>query len=122
MSRPSIKSPCVADRHHGPGERIAEFSIPAGHVGATPTRPQVGGLLALQRLNDGTPRLAAYRCDPGIVYAIPTHGSALQIGGRCVEVLGLERAFHTPDVWATVRDHAGRVLGTLKFHPEPSEG
>ena len=49
MKRPSIKSPCVADRYASPGERIAEITLPDGR-----------GLLLSVR-NDGT--IHVYRPD-----------------------------------------------------------
>lgn len=54
-TRPTLKSPCVADQYHGPNERIAEFSFPNGK----------GGLIALRQ----HPELCivdVYRCDEGI--------------------------------------------------------
>ena len=56
MTRPSIKSPCVADRHHAPNERIAEVRFPNGK----------GCLLSLRQLEDGTCSISVYRADPGI--------------------------------------------------------
>ena len=49
MKRPSIKTPCIADRYHGPDERYAEITFPDGR-----------GLL-LRATNDG--RVTLYRAD-----------------------------------------------------------
>lgn len=55
--RPSIKSPCNADRHHGPGERIAEFSAPNGK----------GGLIGVRQHDNGAVTVNVYRCDDGVI-------------------------------------------------------
>lgn len=60
LKRPSIKSPCVADRYAGPGERIAEFSAPNGK----------GGLISIRQINGGDGVLVSvYRTDPGVAVA-----------------------------------------------------
>jgi hypothetical protein len=61
MSRPTIKSPCVADRYHGVNERIAEFRTPGGK----------GGLFRVQEHSDGRVTVELYRCDEGITFVIP---------------------------------------------------
>ena len=62
--RPTIKSPCVADRHHADGERIAEFSAPNGK----------GGLISLRQMDDGQLVISLYRLDAGvIVHCNPIH-------------------------------------------------
>lgn len=55
--RPSIKTPCVADRYSGPHERIAEFSASNGK----------GGLISIQERHDGRVVVDLYRCDQGVV-------------------------------------------------------
>lgn len=55
LKRPNIKSPCVADRYHGPRERIAEITFPDG----------TGALLALCVLANGRKTITLYRADPG---------------------------------------------------------
>lgn len=52
--RPSIKSPCVADRYAMTGERIAEFRI-----------GKIGGLISLRETLIGGARLEVYRVDGG---------------------------------------------------------
>lgn len=54
-NRPSLTSPCVADRYHAPGERIAEFTFPDGS----------GGLISF-RMTSAGPVVDVYRCDPSI--------------------------------------------------------
>lgn len=57
LKRPTIKSPCVADRYHlNPCERIAEFMTPSGK----------GGLISIVEKPDGGVVVAVYRCDPGV--------------------------------------------------------
>lgn len=62
-TRPSLKSPCVADRYHGTHERIAEFHFP---------NAQKGGLIALREIYNpkhGTYdscEVAIYRQDVGV--------------------------------------------------------
>lgn len=56
MKRPSIKSPCVADRHHNPGERIAEVSFPGGE----------GCLIRLYTAPNGACIVEVYRKDPKV--------------------------------------------------------
>lgn len=59
--RPSIKTPCVADRYHAPGERIAEFSTPSG----------AGGLIRIQELDGGAVVLEVYRVTGDVTVIIP---------------------------------------------------
>lgn len=59
-ARPSIKSPCVADRYHAPRERIAEAAFP--NVRDTSGAP-LGALVRLVEHDDGTAEIAVYRCD-----------------------------------------------------------
>lgn len=47
---------CVADRHHGPTERIVEFSFPSG----------TGGLISFRTLRDGTDQVEVYRHDQNV--------------------------------------------------------
>lgn len=57
MGRPSIKSPCVADRYADQSrERIAEFSTPSGK----------GGLISIIENDNGEVLVSVYRCDPGV--------------------------------------------------------
>lgn len=63
--RPSIKTPCVADRHHSPDERIAEISFPDG----------TGCLLALRVLSDGRKVIGVYRADSGIEVTVTAGNS-----------------------------------------------
>ncbi len=61
MKRPSIKSPCVADRYADKTcERIAEFSAPNGK----------GGLIAVRQHPDGAVTVAVYRLDPGVTVTV----------------------------------------------------
>jgi hypothetical protein len=53
MKRPTIKSPCVADRHHVGAERIAEFSGSKGN----------GGLISVREMADGSLIVNVYRMD-----------------------------------------------------------
>lgn len=58
MKRPSIKSPCVADRHHSPIERIAEVTFPDG----------TGCLVSLRGpYKNGECVIDVYRADPNVV-------------------------------------------------------
>lgn len=63
QTRPSIKSPCVADQYHAPDERIAEFHFP---------RTGKGGLISLREIYNpkrGTYDSAVvevYRQDEGV--------------------------------------------------------
>lgn len=58
MKRPSIKTPCVADRYADKrAERIAEFSTPSGK----------GGLIRVRQNDDGSVLVSLYRLDPGII-------------------------------------------------------
>lgn len=66
IKRPRILSPCVADRAHGPGERIVEVSFPGG----------AGGLISLRVLPDGRNLIELYRLDPSIIARLPTGTSA----------------------------------------------
>lgn len=50
MKRPSIKSPCVADRYAAPFERIAEFLTPSGQ----------GGLISVRETADGNATVDVY--------------------------------------------------------------
>lgn len=59
--RPSITSPCVADRHAGSFERIAEFHFP---------RSGLGGLLSLRETDTG-PCIQVYRTDDGVTVVTP---------------------------------------------------
>ena len=61
MTRPSIQSPCGADRHHAARERIAEFHFDQG----------IGGLISLRTLDDGTHRIDVYRVSPEVRIMIP---------------------------------------------------
>lgn len=74
--RPSIKSPCVADRHHQPGERIAEVSFPDGR-----------GLLLSLRHDNGTgaergPCIELYRVDPGVTIRTGALGAVTATNDR----------------------------------------
>ncbi len=60
MKRPRLKSPCVADRAHVNGERIAEFTFPNGS----------GGLISFRMMN-GIPIVELFRVDEGIVCRLP---------------------------------------------------
>lgn len=60
MKRPSIKSPCVADQHHAPAERIAEITFPDGK----------GCLVQLITRSDGTDSISVYRADKGIEVSV----------------------------------------------------
>lgn len=59
--RPSITSPCVADRHATGAERIAEFSTTKGN----------GGLFAVREMADGSAQITLYRLDQGTVVFCP---------------------------------------------------
>lgn len=59
LKRPSLVSPCVADRHSGSGERIAEFTFPDGS----------GGLISLRTDREGRNIVEVYRADPSIIVA-----------------------------------------------------
>lgn len=54
--RPTIKSPCVADRYASPHQRIAEFSAPNGK----------GGLISVSQKPDGSVEVVLYRLDKGV--------------------------------------------------------
>jgi hypothetical protein len=70
LKRPQIKTPCVADRHHGPGERIAEVTFPDGR-----------GCLISTAYDRGVARVDVYRADPGVVINRPTRpGEELAAG------------------------------------------
>ncbi|MES2295377.1 MAG: hypothetical protein V4527_18925 [Pseudomonadota bacterium] len=57
MSRPSIKTRCVADTYADKTrERIAEFSAPNGK----------GGLISVRQNDDGTVTVKLYRLDDGV--------------------------------------------------------
>lgn len=65
MKRPSIKSPCVADRHHAPYERIAEVTFPNGK----------GCLLSLRQMSGAESAIVDfYRVDEGVRVRGPTTG------------------------------------------------
>lgn len=60
MKRPTIKSPCVADRYHLDKERIAEVSFPDG-----------SGCLIRLSTRRGVPEIVIYRCDTRIEIGVP---------------------------------------------------
>jgi hypothetical protein len=67
--RPRITTPCVADRYHGLGERIVEFSFPDGS----------GGLISLRsvEVNGATVNLVElYRLDASVLVRLPTEKAA----------------------------------------------
>lgn len=59
--RPTVKTRCVADHYHGPGERIVEFSSPNG-----------GGLISFFMREDGVLSVDLYRLDPTVVVRVST--------------------------------------------------
>ncbi len=65
MKRPTIKSPCVADRYCDRTERIAEFNTPSGK----------GGLFRVRQSGDGKVIAEVYRTDPEIIVIAP-HNAA----------------------------------------------
>lgn len=73
MARPSIKSPCVADRYvSNPHERIAEVCWPSlpGAVD-NPKAEAAGGLISISRASDGTPTLDVYSTDATVRVRAP---------------------------------------------------
>lgn len=66
MQRPSIKSPCVADRYVTGCERIAEFSAPNGK----------GGLIRIMQHKDDRVTVDVYRTDPGVEIRTGQPGAA----------------------------------------------
>lgn len=60
MKRPTIKSPCVADRAAMSGERIAEFSL-----------GECGGLISLRSMPGGSARLEIYCVDGPLEIVTP---------------------------------------------------
>lgn len=64
VARPSITSPCVADRGHLRGERIAEITWPDGR----------GCLVSISTSPDGKAEITIYRADLGLVVRVP-HGA-----------------------------------------------
>jgi hypothetical protein len=59
--RPTITTPCVADRYHATGERIAEFSTPSGK----------GGLISIREDETGQVIVNVYRTDAGVIVKGP---------------------------------------------------
>lgn len=57
MAKPSVKTRCVANSYASADERIVEVSFPGGK----------GCLLSFRQAADGTPVIAVYRADAGIV-------------------------------------------------------
>jgi hypothetical protein len=55
--RPSVKTRCVADNYHGPGERVVEV---------WDAKLQKGCLLCLRRVDGGELEISVYRADPGV--------------------------------------------------------
>lgn len=94
MKRPSIKTPCIADRYHMPQERIAEVTFPDGS----------GCLLSCRMTAEG-PVIDVYRADPSIRVLTPRKGAwefhpdRVQLDNR-----------HT-----IAREHTGRVEAQWVF-------
>lgn len=61
LTRPSIKTPCVADRHHIGCERIAEFMTPNGE----------GGLIAVRESVEGIALVEVYRTTSAVKVVAP---------------------------------------------------
>jgi len=61
--RPTIKSPCVADRYAISGERVAE--VHSAKLG-------IGCLISAREMPDGTLRIEIYHTDPRVVVLAPT--------------------------------------------------
>jgi len=87
MTRPTITTPCAADRHHTGAERIAEFSTSKGQ----------GGLISVREMVDGSAQVSLYRLDKGtVVFCDPEHSrpstnskvlDALEAGRRMLDAL-----------------------------------
>ncbi len=80
--RPTIKSPCVADRYATGAARIAEFSTTAGN----------GGLMEVREMEDGTAQVNLYRLDKGTVVFCPPENLRPSIGPGSLDVQAAARA------------------------------
>jgi hypothetical protein len=95
MKRPSIKSPCVADRYADPNrERIAEFLAPNGK----------GGLIRVHQCDNGNVTVEVYRCDEGVtvIAALPDNEAQANVAKYDAELNRLEIAPNGDDYNAIV--------------------
>lgn len=98
MKRPSIKSPCVADRYHGTGTRIAEFSTPSGK----------GGLISVHENENGRAVVDVYRVDEGVEI---TTATTTRLRKELRETLReLDEWDGTPGSFATIKENLRAAL------------